>query len=120
MHCNGIGPSVNGSRFPHGIDGLLTQQPTTLSAPDVERPSGAVTQTKLKRLLEYQSFKCALTGVELTPQTLALDHIKPLSSGGEDMMENVQLVHTAVNSMKGTLCMEEFVEWCKKVARHPL
>lgn len=117
MQSSDARTSVNGNRFNLGIGGALTPQPTSPSAHGSERPSGQVTATNLKKLLEHQRYLCAITGIELTPQTVALDHIVPLSSGGADSMENVQLVHAVVNAMKGTLGMGEFIEWCKLVAR---
>ncbi len=71
-------------------------------------------------MLESQGYKCAITGVTLTTETVALDHVIPLASGGEDDMSNVQLVHATVNTMKGSLSLAEFVQWCKYIAQNNL
>jgi uncharacterized protein (TIGR02996 family) len=83
------------------------------------RPSGKVSGKKLLALLELQGRCCALSGIELTPQTVSLDHIVPLAEGGADDMGNVQLVHAIINSMKGLMSQTDFVKWCKLVSdRH--
>lgn len=73
-------------------------------------------------LLGKQDYKCALSGVLLTCQLEAgnicrtnasLDRIHP---GGEYTKENVQLVCRALNSWRGDIPLEEFIDWCKKVA----
>lgn len=96
-----------------GNDGLETQHPTIGS-----ECVGKVSSKKLLRRLELQGYKCALTGVVLTPQNVELDHIKALDDGGADDMTNVQLVHATVNKMKRTMSQEDFVHWCKQVATH--
>lgn len=67
--------------------------------------------------LKEQNFCCAISGVELTPETAGLDHIVPVSLGGTHSIDNIQIVHRSLNDMKGTLTMDEFVSWCQKVAR---
>lgn len=79
--------------------------------------SGTVKQTELRALVEQQSFKCALTGVELQPETAAADHIKPVSKGGENVISNIQILHHKVNTAKGTMTNEEFIQMCKDVVR---
>ena len=67
-------------------------------------------------LLEAQGYRCALTGLELTPENSSLDHKTPLSSGGKHVMSNVQLIVPDINTMKGTLSNDRFVELCRLVA----
>jgi 5-methylcytosine-specific restriction endonuclease McrA len=108
----------------NGNDGQLTWHPTLQSEAGIEsivrdRPSGKVSGKKLLALLELQGRCCALSGIELTPQTVSLDHIVPLAEGGADDMGNVQLVHAIINSMKGLMSQTDFVKWCKLVSdRH--
>ena len=78
---------------------------------------GKVKGSKLFLLLEIQKKKCALTGIDLTPATVSLDHIIPIASGGPDDMSNVQLVHVKINEMKGVMANDEFVQWCMLVAK---
>lgn len=81
-----------------------------------ERPAGEITSAKLTALLEYQQFRCALTGRKLTPDNAEADHIVPVKKGGLNVMENVQIVTHQANRAKGTLGMDEFVRLCRDVA----
>lgn len=101
----------------NGVNGHAALLPTIESG-NAERPSGKVTSKAILKLLDVQQKRCALTGVELTPQTVSLDHIEPVGKGGGDTMENVQLVHATINTMKGTMSQEEFIKWCRLVAEH--
>lgn len=74
-----------------------------------------VSQGALMRLVETQKFRCALSGVELTPENAALDHILPVAKGGEHKIENLQWVHKEVNRMKGAMDQDTFVEMCRLV-----
>jgi len=70
-----------------------------------------------------QDGKCALTGELLVFEsesnasdgTASLDRID--SSKGYTK-ENIQWVHKNVNYIKRDLPNDEFIEWCKKVAKH--
>jgi hypothetical protein len=77
----------------------------------------APTAGALYRLLEAQQFRCAITGTELTPENMALDHKVSVAEGGEHAMENLQWIMSDVNRMKGTMSQEKFVELCCMVAR---
>lgn len=87
-------------------------------ASDSSRPSGAVTSGNVLRLLEWQQHRCALTGRPLTPETASLDHIVPVSCGGEHVLENAQVLHKDVNRAKTTMSNEEFIELCTEVVDH--
>lgn len=78
----------------------------------------AVRQSDLMAMVEQQQYRCALSGIELTPQTAALDHIVPVSRGGEHAVRNLQWLNSEVNRMKGMLSVEVFVDICMRVARH--
>lgn len=69
----------------------------------------------MSRLLEYQQYRCALTGRRLTPETAALDHIVPIRLGGAHVIENAQVLHKDVNRAKGVLTNEEFLTICREV-----
>lgn len=75
-----------------------------------------VTSKKIMELVERQHYRCAISGRELTPETASLDHILPLSRGGEHGIDNVWVVDHRVNSAKGTMTVEEFVALCQDVA----
>lgn len=76
-----------------------------------------VTTTAVLGLLNEQSYRCALTGRALTPETAALDHIVPIQRGGKHALENTQVLHNDVNRAKGTMTNEEFVAMCGDVVR---
>lgn len=70
------------------------------------------------KLLKKQAYCCALTGRKLTPDAAALDHIVPISRGGEHCARNAQVLHDAVNRAKGTLTNEDFIQICREVVAH--
>lgn len=77
-----------------------------------------ITPKELYRLIERQGYRCALTGRELTPQTTSLDHIFPVTRGGQHCMENVWFIHEDVNRAKSTMTAQEFIVLCEDVVRH--
>jgi 5-methylcytosine-specific restriction endonuclease McrA len=74
-----------------------------------------VTTDNVLRLIEWQHYRCALTGRALTPETASLDHIVPVRSGGEHRIENTQVLHRDVNWAKTTMTTDEFVQLCREV-----
>lgn len=74
-----------------------------------------VRQRDLMDLVERQQYRCALSGVELTPQSAALDHITPVADGGDHVINNLQWLNCEVNRMKGSLSVEAFVDICRRV-----
>jgi hypothetical protein len=76
-----------------------------------------ITTKQIRQLLEDQSYRCALTGWELTPQTASLDHRVPLGKGGDHNIDNAQILDHRVNAAKGTMSNEDFIEMCVAVAR---
>ena len=82
----------------------------------------------LMKLLIKQDYKCALSGVELTCikkyrsseivwTNASIDRIIP---GGEYNMSNIQLVCRAINSFRGTVPLEDYINWCKKITNHAI
>lgn len=76
-----------------------------------------ITAKNLRKMLEQQDYKCALTGRDLTPRVAALDHIIPLSDGGSHTMENVWIVHSEANVAKSTMGLQAFIALCREVAK---
>ena len=68
--------------------------------------------------VKQQDFRCAISGRMLTPETASLDHILPLSRGGEHSFENVWVVDHQINIAKGTMTLEEFVNMCRQVTQY--
>ena len=77
-----------------------------------------VTARMIMKLVEQQNFRCAISGRELTPESASLDHIVPLGRGGEHGIENVWVVDHRVNSAKGTMLCDEFVDMCRDVVEY--
>lgn len=80
-----------------------------------DKPTGTVSTNGVLNLLNYQSYRCALTGRPLTPREAALDHIIPVRFGGEHRIDNAQVLHKEVNRAKGSLTNEQFVALCHEV-----
>jgi hypothetical protein len=69
----------------------------------------------LEKILQQQQYRCALTGRELTPNNVALDHKISAKAGGQHVMKNCHFVHEQVNRSKNTLSVDEFVALCREV-----
>jgi hypothetical protein len=85
---------------------------------ETERPHGRITVAGVMKLLEWQRFRCALTGRELTPETASLDHIVPVRYGGEHVLQNAQALHKDVNRAKTTMTNGEFIRMCNDVVAY--
>lgn len=115
-------PETGTPSQPHDVDVLggpsaecaLAVRPEATPA----RPQGPVTSANVLRLLDWQRYRCALTGRPLEPQTASLDHMVPVRCGGQHCIDNVQVLHRQVNRAKGTLTNEEFIQLCREVVEH--
>lgn len=74
-----------------------------------------VKQNELRDLITRQDYKCALTGLELEPETASADHILPVSKGGLNSIDNIQILHHEVNRAKSAMTNQEFIQMCKNV-----
>jgi CRISPR/Cas system Type II protein with McrA/HNH and RuvC-like nuclease domain len=64
---------------------------------------------------------CYLTGEKinlLKDKHYNFDHIIPVSRGGNNLIDNLGILHEIVNRMKFNLTNEEFIGWCIKILRH--
>lgn len=75
-----------------------------------------ITARQLRELIASQDYRCNLTGWELNPKSAQVDHVEPLAKGGAHVLSNLQVVHTSVNTAKGTMTNDEFIEMCCAVA----
>ena len=86
--------------------------------PTIQRPVGKINVKSVLQLLEYQGYRCALTGRHLTPDEASLDHIVPVRDGGEHVIENAQILHRDVNRAKSVLSHDAFVQLCREVSSY--
>ena len=64
--------------------------------------------------------RCYLTGKIINlnkPETYSLDHVVPVSKGGSNELENLQITCSEANSAKANLTLNEFYALCRKVLR---
>ena len=61
--------------------------------------------------------RCNLSGLPLTVDHAALDHITPISEGGAHKMSNLQWLDPRINSMKGTMNQTEFMILCEAITQ---
>lgn len=69
-------------------------------------------------MIKRQAYRCAISGVRLEPEIAEADHTIPITSGGANVIENIEIVHRVINRMKGTLSRDEFIYWCRLVTKH--
>lgn len=68
-----------------------------------------------------ENFKCELTGRPLKwrePGAYEYDHIVPVSKGGSNEFENLQIVCREANRAKGDLMQDDFIRLCHQVIEH--
>jgi 5-methylcytosine-specific restriction endonuclease McrA len=68
-----------------------------------------------------QNPKCYLTGVDIDltkSKTYSLDHIIPVSRGGDNSLSNMGLCTSLVNRAKTDMTPDEFINLCKLVIEH--
>lgn len=94
-----------------GISGRIENRLESAGA----RSNQVATSRQLRKLIDQQGYRCALTGRNLTPDTAFVDHVTPVSSGGSNAIENLQVVHADVNEAKGTMTQDEFIQLCRDV-----
>ncbi|MBL8019415.1 MAG: hypothetical protein JNM27_07100 [Leptospirales bacterium] len=69
-------------------------------------------------LLERQKYKCALSGLDLTPQNTIAEHIVPLQQGGKHCFANIYLVETRVSKLKRNLLEQDVIDIAKAIVAH--
>jgi len=84
------------------------QRPMTFNYKDVYKKYG-------------DTFPCALTGRPINfhdPDTYEYDHKTPTSRGGDNSMDNLQIVCPEANRAKGMMTDQEFLNLCKEIVIH--
>lgn len=62
-----------------------------------------------KMVYDRAGGRCMLCGQKLLLEDMTLDHIVPLSKGGEDGLGNLQAAHRECNEFKGNTLPEDFL-----------
>ncbi len=93
-------------------------QEVLLNSVEFKTKKTKATASQLMLLLKKQHFRCALSGLPLTPDVAVIDHIIPVSKGGGNMIENLQWLHKNVNRVKGVLTQDEFIHVCSLVTSY--
>lgn len=75
------------------------------------------TYSKKERKIIYNKSngRCELCGQRLSLENMSLDHIVPLSIGGEDSMDNIQASCFACNQFKSNILPDAFMERIIKI-----
>ena len=75
---------------------------------------------QLREKLEANPY-CYLTGTKIDlnePSTYHLDHIIPVSLGGESTLDNVGLTTAKANLAKRDLMLDDFLHLCQQILEH--
>ena len=78
------------------------------------------TYSKEERKIIYDKSKgrCELCGQRLLLENMTLDHIVPLSMGGEDSMDNLQVLCYDCNQLKSNILPDDFMDRIIKIFLH--
>jgi len=101
----------------NGMQSLTEWLPKEMIARSKRSKTGKASASELMQLIDTQEYRCALSGVLLTPETSSLDHKTPISSGGSDAIDNLQWVSNEVNRAKGSMNQDAFIEMCRLVSQ---
>lgn len=75
----------------------------------------AYSKEERKIIYNKSGGRCELCGQRLLFEDITLDHIVPLSMGGEDSMENLQAVCYACNQFKSNILPDDFMDRIIKI-----
>ena len=78
-----------------------------MSRDDIYKKRKAYSSDVRRILYIHANGKCAICGKPLQLQDVSLDHCIPLSRGGVDDIENLEITHKSCNSIKSNLLPEE-------------
>lgn len=103
-HCSGVADFDSVSEFFEALQQVEIHDATVIAKRDLvkaRRSEFASNRSALKlALIERDTYVCAEPGCTAT-ENLTIDHIVPLSRGGTDELENLQLLCPSHNSSKG-------------------
>ena len=67
-------------------------------------------QDARKLIYNYANGRCTLCGRKILFEDMSIDHIRPLSMGGADVVENLTCTCYACNLFKGNILPDDFME----------
>lgn len=74
-----------------------------------KKPQGRERRWNRRQLIARDGNVCGICGKTIeTAKDITLDHIDPLSNGGLDVLENLQLAHRVCNQIKGSTLPEHY------------
>lgn len=79
------------------------------------KTQGRVTALQLYSIAKKQRMICPLTGEKLTRNNISLDHIKPVTHGGTNALDNLRFITKAANVAKHTMTDAELVKLCESI-----
>jgi 5-methylcytosine-specific restriction endonuclease McrA len=85
------------------------------------RTQRSFTPDELLEKFAANNSRCFLTGREINlenSQSYSLDHLHPRSKGGENTLDNCNIVCKAANFAKSDLTLQEFQQLCLDVVNH--
>jgi len=85
---------------------------------DDKKDRGKIKKSELMQMLKAQDYKCAISGRELGPSESTPDHIEPISRGGLNTIENIQILDSSINRAKGSMNNDEFLGMCCEIVNH--
>ena len=100
------------------MDAVVGQSHIVDAQTNEKKAGRGVSPRKLMEKFKTQQYRCFFTGIELQREDASIDHVQPISKGGKHEESNLELVHSAINRMKGSMTADEFIAWCVKVAVH--
>lgn len=68
-------------------------------APNAIRPT--ISQNLRRSVIERDGYTCGICWIEVDPDDVHLDHVKPFSKGGETTLKNLRVTHSLCNMRKG-------------------
>jgi 5-methylcytosine-specific restriction endonuclease McrA len=82
-----------------------------------------LTRDEWEDAVRAANFKCHICGKKTSleissPLRLSLDHIEPMSRGGDNTKDNVAPAHRVCNQSRNNMTLEEFDDWIESVIVH--
>jgi hypothetical protein len=75
-------------------------------------------RSELFALWNKSSGVCGICGNPVAPEKAAIDHIMPISRGGSNDFDNLQIAHVGCNNLKGNMTQGEYQEQRQRHTQH--